>query len=378
MKCILSILFIAIFLSCSSSSSPSSDVNKLESDIVNLSKSLEKRPTIKKAQTLKELYAQANKKDLAKVEQLKQSNAPDKWVQIYNIYDRMQIRQIAVIPVNPTTIDGKTYTFDSPNIDKLYTEAKNNASSQLYEQASMLLQTGNTLDARKAYSILEKLTEFNYSYKDAKERKEAAKIQGSTNVFVAMNNQTGKRLPASFEDDLLSFRQAGFTNEWIIYHHKRDVSLQYDYFVDVNVKELTVGRNDRKQRQFREENRIIVGYQQGKDSNGNTVRVPQYAMVYADVLETIQFKPITIIGEAVYKDKKKETLATLPLQIEEAWQNNFAQFRGDERALSQETIEKIRNGEQPYPEDEQFYELSGKLLNQAVENLFEQNAKNLE
>lgn len=372
-------LLLLIGISCSSPQKAIESGNYDEA-INDAVLKLKKDPNNEKyALYLQEAYNKATKEDLAKIEGLKQNAAtnPENWIDIYTIYEGMQIREIAVIPVIPLHANGKELPLNMPDVTNLSLQAKENASRILYNKASTLLASGDGASARKAYEYFDQLVEFNFEYKDAREKREEAKIAGSTNVLVNMNNQTGKALPDTFETDLLSFREGSFTDPWILYSSQREAGVAYDYLVDINIRQLIVGQDQEQQRQYREQRRVVVGYDTRKDKNGNTVRVPRYANVYADVLEVRQFKPIRIMADVVYKTQR-ETLASLPVEREEAWQNIYAQFRGDQRALSQETIAKIQNGRKQFPSEEEFYEISGKLLNQVVVKVFEENANNLQ
>jgi len=381
-KQLLFTFFISLFLlSACGSAKKAVEQGDYDKAITDLSLDLKKNPDNEgKALLLQEAYNNATARDLERVKVLEQQASTDatKWFDIYNIYDRMLIREIQVLPLLPLYAEGRELEFNVPNVDGAAEDAQAKASRALYDRATVLYNRGDKQSAREAYQLYDQLVEFNFDYLDARDQRDFAKMRGSTNVFVNMNNQTGRSLPETFEDDLLTFREGSFTDPWILYHTKRNAGVNYEYEVDLDISELIVGRDSEQQRQFREQNRVIVGYKEGRDSEGNTVRIPQYATVYADILETLQSKPIRVAGTATYKDATGKVLATLPVEREEAWQNSFAQFRGDERALSQETIAKIQNGRQQFPTDAQLYELSGKLLNQVVVNLFETNATNLQ
>lgn len=368
-----------LLFSCGGSKATSG--SDLDSSITNASIKLKKNPNNERqVGILEDAYKKATDRDLASIEYLKQqvNSDPSKWLDIYNIYDKMQIREIAVVPLLPLYVDGREAQFDIPNIDVEANEAKKKASNNLYNTATTLLNSGDKMKAREAYDLYDRLIEFDYDYLDALDKRAEAKIKGSTNVYVQMKNSTGGQLPSNFESDLLSIRQGVFTDPWVLYHTQRQSGINYDYDVLLDVTRLIVGQDQQQQRQYRDQQQVIVGYRDVKDNEGNTVRQPQYGTVYADVLETTQAKPIRIEGSAQYTDNRKnEVVATIPLEREEAWQNVYAQFRGDERALSQESIAKIQAGQQPFPTDDQLLDFGGKLLNQVVINLFEQNNSNL-
>lgn len=380
-KIIFTFFAALILLSSCGGTNKALESGNYDKAITDLSLDLKKnKNNEKKALQLLDAYTNATNQDLALAERLKQDakSDPSKWTQLYDVYDRMQIRELQIIPLGQLSANGRPLNFNIPNIDAATEEAKVEASSSLYKEATSLMNTGNKLDARKAYELYDEVVEFNFDYLDAREQRAIAKTTGSTNVYVKMSNQTGRQLPETFEGDLLTFREGSFSDPWILYHIRQQNGVNYEYEVDLDISELVVGRYQEQQNQYRDQQRVVVGYREGTDSEGRAVRIPQYAEVTADVLETAQYKPIRVAGTTIYKEfSSGKVLATIPVEREEAWQNNYAQFRGDERALSQETIAKIRAGQQQPPTDEQMYNLSGRLLNQVVVQLFEQNSQNL-
>ncbi len=362
----------------SGTNSPTAEIDK---QISSASLKLEKNPNNEKQiAILRDAYKRATDQDLALVESLRQQAATDasKWVDVFDVYDRMLIREIAVKPLLPLYIAGGEVPFDIPDVDRMAEDSKSKASNYLYNEGVKLLATGKKEDARKAYALFDQLMEFNYSFQDAEELRRQAKYKGSINAVVTVENKTGRALPAGFENDVLNFRTEGFTNEWVAYHNTPPSGIPVDYDIKITVNELLVGRNDEQRRQYREQKQVVVGYRQGRDSQGNPVRIPQYGTVYADVLEITQLKPIRLKGTMTYLDKRTgQQVASLPIEREEAWGNVYAQFRGDQRALSQETIQKIQNGQKQYPPDSWMLEQAGKLLNQNVVKLLEENSGNL-
>jgi len=377
----ISLLFIAVLFTSCGGGAKTVGPAQLDSTVTNAAIKLKKNPNNEKqVAVLEDSYRRATERDVAAIASLKSQAAtdPSKWVQIFDLYDKMQIREIAVRPLLPLYVKGRQAQFDIPDVDIATNEAQAKASGHLYSKASSLMNTGKKEDARKAYELFDQLIEFDYDFEDALDQRDFAKAKGSTNVYVTMKNSTGRGLPENFESDLLSIRNAVFTDPWIQYHTTKNNRLTYDYNVELDVKKLLVGRNDEQQQQYREENRVVTGTRDVKDKDGKTVKQPVYTTVYADVLETVQVKPIRIEAIATYTNNKTgEVAATIPLEREEAWQNPYAQFRGDERALKQETIAKIKNGKKPFPSDAELLSFGGKLLNQVVMQLFEQNNQNL-
>ena len=116
-----------------------------------------------------------------------------------------------------------------------------------------------------------------------------------------------------------------------------------------------------REREYEESKRIKDGFEyvldeKGnvmKDSLGNDIKVDRYVQVHAWVLETHQQKVARIVGELAFFDVRRSTLLeSRPLNAEAIFENYAATFRGDRRALSPETRNRIGNVPVPFPSDE--------------------------
>jgi hypothetical protein len=100
-----------------------------------------------------------------------------------------------------------------------------------------------------------------------------------------------------------------------------------------------------------------------KDSLGNDIKVPRKVIVRADVLEVFQTKAARLSGLVEIYDAIRGTrLDSKPLSTEILFENYASTFKGDRRALSEESKRRIGNAPMPFPRNED-------MLVQAAERL---------
>ena len=89
-----------------------------------------------------------------------------------------------------------------------------------------------------------------------------------------------------------------------------------------------------------------------KDSLGNDLKVPKYMQVKARLTETQMFRQSAIRGKVDFIDYKRSTLLkSVPAQGESNFNHYYATFQGDKRALSPESLSKLKNNPLPFPTD---------------------------
>ena len=89
-----------------------------------------------------------------------------------------------------------------------------------------------------------------------------------------------------------------------------------------------------------------------KDSLGNDIKIPKKVKIVADVLEVYQRKAAKMEGFIEIRDAyTNNTLESEPLFAEHVFEHYAATFKGDERALSEESKRRIGNRPVNFPDD---------------------------
>ncbi len=320
---------------------------------------------------LKEGYERVTKRDLEDIAFLKKDNNPANWVRIFEMYSTLDARQRAIEPVLPLYINGKEVTFKFDDYTSDMIAAKDKATEYLYGNAQALLNSSNKFDIRKAYTDLEYLDRLSPNYKNSLELMELALQKGRDFVMVSLVNDTAQIIPSRLEEDLLDFDTYGLDDLWTIYHTQTDTSIDYDYDMQLQLRQINISPERINETELLREKEVVDGWEYQldtdgnvmKDSLGNDIKIDKIVRVRARVFEVVQTKAAQVVGRVVYNDlKTNQILDSFTIDSEFVFENVFARFRGDERALESDDRNLIRNQEVPFPSDSQMVYDTGEDL----------------
>ncbi|MBP0904201.1 hypothetical protein ACFSKN_08030 [Mariniflexile gromovii] len=377
MRTLLSTLLIACILSCSTSKQIEKSLSSGNYDqaiydaLGKLRTNKDKKGKADFIAMLQEAYNKANERDLTNINFLKKDNNPENYLRIYDMYVRLNKRQELIKPLLPLAINGKTVKFDIKDYSSDIIKFKNDASLQIYNNASALLKSNNKLDARQAFNMFKDIEDINPNYKDVRNLIEIAHNKGIDFVLVDMINDTRKTIPTRLEDDLLNFSTYGLNNLWTVYHNNPVDKTQYDYNMRVNLREINLSPEQIKERQIIKEKQVVDGKQNLLDSKGNVVKdslgkaiqVDKLITVRCEYYESTQFKSAQVTGNVEYIDlKNKQLVDAFPISSEFVFQHIFATSRGDRRALETTLLPFLNNRQVPFPSEEQMIYDTGEDL----------------
>ena len=320
---------------------------------------------------LQEAYNKANERDITNIEFLKKDSNPENYLRIYDLYVGLNKRQELIKPLLPLAINGRTVKFDIKDYSNQIITYKNNASLNLYNNATTLLKSSNKLDARQAFNILQDIEDINPNFKDVRNLLEVAHNKGTDFVIVDMVNDTRKIIPTRLENDLLNFSTYGLNNLWTVYHNAPVDKIKYDYNMRVNLRDINISPEQIKERQIIKEKQIADGKQNLLDSKGNVVKdslgkaiqVDKMVTVRCEYYESTQFKSSQVTGNVEYIDLKNNQLVdAFPISSEFVFQHVFATSRGDRRALETTLLPFLNNRQVPFPSEEQMIYDTGEDL----------------
>ena len=187
------------------------------------------------------------------------------------------------------------------------------------------------------------MNEFFVYYKDKNEHQNNAYFLGSTKVFFNLKKESGKKLPENFEFNVNRLPVDDLNQNWVVYYSEPKEGMKPDYIIETKIKSIVVGPNQTGTRTYAEQINVIDGYRDIRDANGNILKEEIWKAVRAEVQETQRYKEAQIGGVMEYKDSSGRIVKSEPIGFKAVYSNSTAQFRGDQRALSQESIQKIQN-----------------------------------
>lgn len=327
---------------------------------------------------LQEAYTKSNERDLNTINFLKKDNNPENYLRIYDMYVGLQHRQELIKPLLPLAINGRNLKFDLTDYSSQIISFKNDASLNLYKNASALLKSKNKLDFRQAYDIFTDIEDINPNFKDVRNLMELAHNKGTDFVLVDMINDTRKTIPRRLEDDLLNFSTYGLNNLWTVYHNNAMDKIKYDYSMRVNLRDINISPEQIKERQIIKEKQVADGKQSlldskgnvVKDSLGNAIQIDKNITVRCEYYESTQFKSVQVTGNVEYVNLNTKQLAdAFPITSEFIFQHVFATARGDNRALENTLLPFLNNRQVPFPTEEQMIYDTGENLKQQLKNI---------
>ena len=327
-------------------------------------------------QGLELAFRKAQARDLATIEQLKAENRPELWERIHNIHLDIRSRQNKVAPLTPLVAkNGHRAKFQFVEIASMERQSRDKAAEYLYDQSVSLLaraEKGDKMAARKAHGQLIDLQKRYYpNYKDKDVLLAKARDLGTSYVVFEVKNQSGKLLPRGFADRLMAFDKQGLDSEWREFSFEEKPGLHYDYKAVYKVRDIDISPERVQERSYIDEKKIQDGWdyvldKRGnvmKDSLGNDIKNARMVFIRADVLEVHQTKATRIAGAIEIRDMHNNSLLeTCELATEVIFENYASTFRGDERALTQDSKNRLGNRPLPFPLDED-------MLVQAAERL---------
>lgn len=326
-----------------------------------------KKKKAKYVKALEESFARATRTDLRRAKALEKEGKSENWVEINRIHQRIRKRQELIEPLLPLyDDDGYKAEFKFVKIEGLEIESKDKAAGFYYVEGKRLLaqaERGDKAAARQAYEEFEKIGRYYRRYRDEDRLMKKAQDLGTVYVLFKMENRSRSILPRDFEREIKRISVRDLESQWRTVHLNPESGLKYDYNVVMSLRQIDVSPQSVREREYVDDKIIEDGWkyvldENGnvmKDSAGNDIKIPNEVIIKANVFESYQHKSAIVSGNLEFFDNQlREVIHTEPITAEAIFENYAATFRGDKRALSEESKRKIGNAPMPFPSDEQL------------------------
>ena len=305
--------------------------------------------------------------------------------EIYYTYQNLAYIQDKIRPLLP--IYSNTLKRDAEFTLKDYSskiiDAKKAYIAYLYVEAGLYMQYQTRKDYRTAYNIYCELEDVQPNYKDVSLKKENARFYGTDFVLIDLKNSTNQIIPASLEQELLSINTYGLDKFWTQYHTQQDSAIDYMYGVTLHFREISVAPEKLNIIQQRRSKRIKDGWEYVYDSNGNVakdslgndIKRDVYSTVSATVIVTTQSKSAAVGADVIYTNLKANLeINRLPISSVFVFENIFAKYTGDKRALTKEDKRFMQHRFIDFPSNEQMVYDTGEDLKLKVKEIIKKNA----
>ncbi|MDB9782303.1 SEC5 family protein [Winogradskyella sp.] len=370
-------VLVSVLVSCSAKKQIEQAISRGNYDVAinDALKRLENNKDKKRKQEyvkmLKDAYGKVLTEDLATIKQLKKDGNPELFDDIYESYIDLEARQNAIKRILPLQINGKQVTFKFNDYSDAIVDYRYKTSEYIIDKGIDILDTPGKQNARKAHGLFEYVESINPNFDEVRDLLNEAHYKGIDYVYVSIKNDTEQIIPERLEEELLDFNTYGLNQFWTTFHAVVDDSLNYDFEMQLQLKQINISPERINERQLLRERDIVDGWEYqldtngnvAKDSLGNDIKIDKIINVSARFVEVIQTKSTQVIANVVYTDlSQKQIIDTFTIDSGYVFENIFGRFRGDRRALNRDDIELVRLEQINFPTDEQMVYDTGEDL----------------
>jgi hypothetical protein len=387
MKRIVPVLFIlTIILAGCGSSKKQLEKGNYDAAIDRAVKQLRRDPSdAKQIATLDRSYNIVNEQDNERIRFLKLENKPANWDEIYQINKRLSDRQALVRSVTPLNLNGKSIEYTYVDYMPEMVAAKRKSADFYYAHGNELMKNKLKDSYRQAYYEFVRAKEYIGDYEGIDNKIEESKYLGMSRVLITLQNKSILQFPQDFEEELLAVDLPRINSEWVEYNTKDlDPNTQYDYFVNINIRNIAVSPDQTMQRDSVIKKEVEDGYnyqldKKGnvmKDSLGNDIKTKKYKTLQCALIETVQSKACRIDGDVeVIQANPNKVLKKEPLGAQSNFENISARAVGDIQALSQAQVEKTKAKPVPFPSDMEMVLRCSESLKLAINGAVQNNRR---
>ena len=314
---------------------------------------------------LETAFKKVTEKDMAYIEKLKNEGNPESWETILSVYATISNRQESIRPLLPLTDEnGKKANFLFVNTNDLEKEAKEQTINFLYSSAKDFLQearsTKDRIPARKAYDALLRLKNYSARFMDVPQLEREARELGTTKILVNVQNYSQSVFPAGLEDEILRLGFRDLDREWQKFDAYPERNREYDLGITLILSNVQVSPGSVSEKSFSEKKEIPDGFQYlldekgnvKKDTAGNDFKLPKNKVIEAQILEVFQSKSAGLSGRLEVIDlHTKGVRESRDINAVAIFENRAASFKGDERALTEDTKKRLGNRPAVFPTD---------------------------
>jgi hypothetical protein len=247
------------------------------------------------------------------------------------------------------------------------------------------MKSGIKESYRQAFAEFLRAKEYVGDYEGIDNKIQEAKYLGMSRVFVSIQNSSILKFPKEFEQDLLALDLPGLNSEWVEYHTQNlNDNTQYDYFVNVNIKNITVSPDQTMQRDSVIKRDVEDGFtyvldKKGnvmRDTLGNDIKLKKYKTLQCALVESIQSKACRIDGDVeVIQMNPNKVLKKDPIGTQSNFEHISSRALGDTQALNAQQLERTKSAPVPFPTDIEMVVRCSETLKMAIRGAIQNNRR---
>ncbi|NBC57565.1 MAG: hypothetical protein GVY05_04685 [Bacteroidetes bacterium] len=368
MKKLFLLILLAIMVGCNSTKRVKKAMLSGEYDkAINLAiKQIQKGKDNKKTEEQIVILEQAFKKyqddKLKNIKLLQKDPTAQVEKKVYENYLDLYRTQRSIKPLLPLYKNDKKVKFKFKDISSELILAKKEYAEYLYNQGQSYMQKGEKQSYRTAFDILNQLNQIAPDYKNTNQLLDEASFLGKNFVFVKAYNDTDVSIPESLESDILDFNTYGLDDQWTVYHANKKDGNPYQFQINLIFETILFSPERIIEREKSIEKTVnITEIQTNRngeiktDSLGNELTIEKNIKASGLLTTVSQNKTVSIAAQVDYINMDTgQKINDFKLDSQFVFENTFASFNGDERALSEEQKLLLNNKAVPFPSHEQM------------------------
>jgi tetratricopeptide (TPR) repeat protein len=338
-------IFLLVFLAGCSSGKQSFEKGDYDRAVYKAVNRLQKDPNNSKAlQTLKQAYGFAKEEHLNRIKESTASNDLFRWERVISEYEALNNLADALRRCPSCR---QAIGTDEKYLGQL-TEATNKAAEVRYSHGLKLLAENNRLSAKEAYASFERADQLLPGYKDTHQKLEEAYRAAVLKVVVEpveVNKGVYQLSNEYFQNKIYEYLQHYERKSFIKFYTQQEASREKfvpDQVLSLNFDDFVVGQTYVKEKEQEiQRDSVKTGTVDGKDVYG-TVKAKLITFE-----KTITSSGLLDFRVTDWKTKNIITQEKMPGTF--VWRDEWATYKGDERALTKEHKKKVNHRESPNP-----------------------------
>jgi len=304
---------------------------------------------------LKQAYPSALEQHLDEIDRSKSSTDPFHWEQEFAAYQKLNILYQAI-----SSCSSCMKLTDAKNFASEEKAARNNAADVRYLEANKLLANGDRESARQAYEYFERTDAIIPGFKDVQKKLDFAYEIASFKVVVEQVLVTSKAYQLSneyFQDRIDEFLKTNKRlNKFVRFYNPdeaMDVKLQPDHVITLQFDDFVVGQTliEKNTETVTSKDSVKIG-----EKTIGKAKIPIYDKVTAKLTQNRKtVHSAGLMDMQIREFKTKRIVNQEKFNGEYNWMCEWANFNGDERALTAAQLRMCKSQELLAPAPQQLF-----------------------
>jgi hypothetical protein len=308
---------------------------------------------------LEKAYFKLQSASLREIERYNAAEKPENWSRVLNVYNNMESRQNRLDALLPlVSEDGYTAHFDIKNYHSEIATAEENTCHYYYNNALSLLdrseKSKDKMLSRQAYDELKKIERYKSRFRDSESLKEKALRLGLTRIHVEIYNDLRDFHSNDIERELSDLPLSRLDDLWNDYSFA-DNKVRPDYIVVLELRDVSFSPERERVNTYSEATEILVRKEKVKEKRDTSfvwVEKEVFEKVRADITEVFREKQSELRGNIrIIDTRTNESINNIPVNVLHNFKGYGCKFVGDERALTQESKNRMDGFLEMFPSD---------------------------